>query len=1320
MAATDSVTLAKINYCCREGYYRQLQNICLESLQKYGHDPVLIFWKAFGILMEEQISEAISEFDGIKDKRDVILCSCMALIIAHKRTKMVDKETVKQLESKLKAERTSCGETALYFAGMFLFHSGKPDKAREYIDRMLKMSPQSKEGLMLRGWIDLKSSREQYTKKAIKFFDEVLNSPQSQKEIDAMLGKVDYLKMKNNFSGALELTNQLVVYYPDFYPALVEKMRLQLALQDWEQTLETAQRILRSEPHNIEAERMSVLFLLCRDGKYPEAVDRISDLIQTLDRVEPSNPYLHCSLAKGFSRVCGRNSMILQQTLTMLDRAKSSSSSSKADVMNEIGYQTILLGRHKDALKHYKQAMKIDESSVPALTGIIHCQILEGALDDAEQQLEFLSEIQESIGKSTDILFLSALLALKRGKPAEEVIKLLEQSMESHFGSLGGLPLGCLYFERLNPDFIIELAKVFLQFAPAEPAGMGQPVAPVLNKTLTILDPIVKTVPGLLLGHYYMAKTKYAMGDIDGAKMTLSLCLDSDPTFSDAHLLMAQIHLYNGNYVACDQSLENGLSYNFEVRNSPLYHIIKARAAKKMGKTEECLKTLKEAMSLPGLKKKTGPAKPGETSGLSNGDKVTLYLEIAEAHRMLNQTHEAAKVMQDAIHEFQGTPEETRVSIANAELSLARGDVEEALTTLRQISPEESYFVKAREKMAEIYLHHRKDKRLYASVYRELVEKNPVPQTYLLLGDAYMSIQEPEKAIEVYETALKRNPRDGSLASKIGQALIKTHQYGKAISYYEAAVKTGNQNFLRYDLAELYLKLKNYDKAEKVTLQAISYAKKSASDVSSLISATKFKLLLAKIYQNCRDPQETLTAFAEAKESQNSVLKRVGVEQPELLPAQKALSAQISCQMAEHYTNLKDYENAIKCYKEATFHNEADSEAMISLAKLYLTTGDHNACQHQLTNLLKSDQDNDAATVMMADLMFRKIEYESAIFHFQKLLGRTPEHYEALAKYVDLMKRAGQLVECKSFIEMAGKANARASVDPGYNYCKGLYEWFQNNATAALRHFNLARKDTYWGEKALYNMVEICLNPDSDIIGAETFEAVDDNSTVAERQSSEEMALRTAEKLLKEIKPKGNTIKHKVLSNYALMAEKNKSKTEKALSAFMELASVEKDYVPALLGMATAYMMLKQTPRARNQLKRVDKLSWNSEDANEFEKSWLLLADIYIQSGKYDMAQGLLKKCLQYNKSCTKAWEYMGFIMEKEQAYKDAAYYYENAWTNCNESNPAIGYKLGFNYLKAKRFVDAIDVCHKVLEKQPNYPKIRKDILDKARHGLRV
>lgn len=59
-----------------------------------------------------------------------------------------------------------------------------------------------------------------------------------------------------------------------------------------------------------------------------------------------------------------------------------------------------------------------------------------------------------------------------------------------------------------------------------------------------------------------------------------------------------------------------------------------------------------------------------------------------------------------------------RVTIANADLSLSRGDIEQALTMLRNIRPDQSYYVQAKEKMAYIYLHHRKDKNLYTSCYR--------------------------------------------------------------------------------------------------------------------------------------------------------------------------------------------------------------------------------------------------------------------------------------------------------------------------------------------------------------------------------------------------------------------------------------------------------------------------------------------------------------------------------------------------------------------------------------------------------------------------
>jgi tetratricopeptide repeat protein 21B len=85
-----------------------------------------------------------------------------------------------------------------------------------------------------------------------------------------------------------------------------------------------------------------------------------------------------------------------------------------------------------------------------------------------------------------------------------------------------------------------------------------------------------------------------------------------------------------------------------------------------------------------------------------------------------------------------------------------------------------------------------------------------------------MKVVEPDKAVEVYETALIKNPKDSLLAKKIGQALIKSHHYNKAISYYLAALKSGHQNLLRYDLAELYIKLNQLDNAEKIVNDALN------------------------------------------------------------------------------------------------------------------------------------------------------------------------------------------------------------------------------------------------------------------------------------------------------------------------------------------------------------------------------------------------------------------------------------------------------------------------------------------------------------------
>lgn len=56
-------------------------------------------------------------------------------------------------------------------------------------------------------------------------------------------------------------------------------------------------------------------------------------------------------------------------------------------------------------------------------------------------------------------------------------------------------------------------------------------------------------------------------------------------------------------------------------------------------------------------------------------------------------------------------------------------------------------------------------------------EQHPGFETSLMLGEALMSIQEPEKAIKAFENALEINPKDSDLACRIAEALVTTHEY---------------------------------------------------------------------------------------------------------------------------------------------------------------------------------------------------------------------------------------------------------------------------------------------------------------------------------------------------------------------------------------------------------------------------------------------------------------------------------------------------------------------------------------------------------------
>ena len=69
------------------------------------------------------------------------------------------------------------------------------------------------------------------------------------------------------------------------------------------------------------------------------------------------------------------------------------------------------------------------------------------------------------------LVFLQALLASKKHKGEQEAAALLKEAAELHFSSMQALPLSSEYFERLDPLFLVCIAKEYLVFCPKQVRG---------------------------------------------------------------------------------------------------------------------------------------------------------------------------------------------------------------------------------------------------------------------------------------------------------------------------------------------------------------------------------------------------------------------------------------------------------------------------------------------------------------------------------------------------------------------------------------------------------------------------------------------------------------------------------------------------------------------------------------------------------------------------------------------------------------------------------------------------------------------------------
>lgn len=1109
-------------------------------------------------------------------------------------------------------------------------------------------------------------------------------------------------------------------------------------------------------------------------------------------------------------------SSILDVCLTMAERAVQLSPKSPEYLcevgMQLISSKQDVAG----ARLRFRKARDLDGSNLDSLFGLIRCDLAEGKVDDSVENMQFLKEVAVSLepARAAHLHYLAACVGHRSGNISSpqaiaelaEALGLLSQAQAA------AAVVSEQYLLALNARLLVEICQEILNqmtsssssssASSLEPLSEGERPPEHLQRVISSLELLCTLIPGHLEAQMLYAQCKFLCRDIEGAKSKIGSLTNailalaasstkmSNPDLAAVYLLSAQVFLFENKHVAalnaCDQALTCDLSLR---TGSVLFSVVRARALSAIkGREDEAVRTLELLLEqLPAV-------------ATSSTRRAGIFLELATLHSRMGRIPEATKYLSDAQNIYRGTPEEHKITLftaqhmvnstANASFRdalstdrvgagpvmqqqqlLQKGDlVEEALALLRTVPKSSAYYTQSRLQMARYQLQYKRDRRAYVQCYEDLARDSPKSvQAQLTLGDALMDIQEPEQAVEKYQLARQISQEQGAsgssrdgvaaaelnalIASKIGRALVATFDFKRAIEYYSTAVRNDPQRtWLRHDLALLFLRLKEYDKAEKILREGIGQPKTS---LQGMLDDTKSLVLIARVQSATNATEECLQTLQDARTRHSIAMKRLRLEAPDMIPVQSAVAGALCYTIADQI--LKNsaaggIDRAVPLLMESLRFDETNKRSALALCRCYLKSNDLDACRQQCEQILQRiDPGNEEASIILSDLMIRQSKQEMATEQLEVLMRRHPTQFHALVELIQLLKRAGRLSDAHRYVRQAEKACSSSSAasplgaaaaasasttttasttattnstgaaagtmsfPAGLKFARGLLYRLLMQPREALLEFNAVRGDPRWGQRAAEEMFHIYINPDDSELWSVT-----DFSKMFPNGSSDEN-LQSAERLLMDIAP-SNKRTRTLMEGYLHLVRSGftgKQGLEQSVQTFMNLLTTDADDVAALVGASIALVVMKQQPKARNHLKRVAKMNFLVDQADDFEQAYLLLADIYIQGGKYDLAQELLKKTIAINNSCGRSWELMGLIHEKEQAYKDASDCYERAWQLDHQRNASVGYKLAFNYLKAKRYVEAIDICHAVLAMNPNYPKIQKEILDKARGGLR-
>ena len=350
-------------------------------------------------------------------------------------------------------------------------------------------------------------------------------------------------------------------------------------------------------------------------------------------------------------------------------------------------------------------------------------------------------------------------------------------------------------------------------------------------------------------------------------------------------------------------------------------------------------------------------------------------------------------------HALQLKPEnealQLRLAMALARLD-RKGEATSVLETLLEQHPEAGL---AQLALARIYLENQQLEKASA-IYQQLLKQQPEHLQATLEYGKFLEQQDPDAAVELYQSFIIQNPRAAAVRQQLGQYLLTRHKLDDALVQFQAVWQQYPENLQIINrIGLIQLELENWIEAEKAfrlllesdnhhgriryyLAMALSGQGKSAEAIAVLEPVStdspvysEARLQLAYLYKQSDQGDRAIAALRQMVED--------GIHQPELY-----------YYLVAFLGDREDHEEAMKVALAGVEKNPEATQLLYQLGVLYEKSDKRRAAVQTMEKiLLLDDAHSDALNFLAYHQAEKEIDLPLALIRAQKALAINPSGY---------------------------------------------------------------------------------------------------------------------------------------------------------------------------------------------------------------------------------------------------------------------------------------------------------------------------------------